>query len=223
MYVPSLYRVEYAGDLIHSMEPTISGLAVRRNNAVVEDLDACAAPLRPIVPFVEAVHDRIAIEVMRGCPGRCRFCQASFCRRPLRFRSPQRIIELARAQQAATAFDTIGLLSLSTADYPQLEELVVHGPEPGVAALGQLHEGKVPSGARPEEGRPAKTGALRCTDGGSAGQPSQAGGPSSANQKELFYDAFTETDPGPPARSGSDVTGEHGDRRRRGTGLQELV
>lgn len=125
VYVPSLYRVEYDGESIRSIEPTIPGLAVRRTSAVVANLDTCAAPQRPIVPFVEAVHDRMAIEVMRGCPGRCRFCQASFCRRPIRFRSPQRIVELAKAQHAATAFDTIGLLSLSTADYPQLEELVV--------------------------------------------------------------------------------------------------
>jgi len=125
VYVPSLYHVEYDGEAIRSIEPTIPGLAVRRTNAAVADMDACASPQRPIVPFVEAVHDRIAIEVMRGCPGRCRFCQASFCRRPLRFRSPQRIVELAQAQHSATAFDTIGLLSLSTADYPQLDELVV--------------------------------------------------------------------------------------------------
>ncbi|NLH16135.1 MAG: TIGR03960 family B12-binding radical SAM protein [Phycisphaerae bacterium] len=125
MYVPSLYRVQYDGLSIQSIEPTIPGLGVRRTNAIVEDLNTCAAPQRPIVPFVEAIHDRISIEVMRGCPGRCRFCQASFCRRPIRFRSPQRIVELAKAQYSATAYDTIGLLSLSTADYPQLEELVL--------------------------------------------------------------------------------------------------
>ncbi len=125
VYVPSLYRVEYTGPSIRSVEPLIPDLIVRRTNAVVEDLNACPAPRRPLVPFVEAIHDRIAIEVMRGCPGRCRFCQASFCRRPIRCRSPQTIVELAKSQYAATAFDTIGLLSLSTADYPQLEELVL--------------------------------------------------------------------------------------------------
>lgn len=125
VYVPSLYRVKYDGLSIQSIEPTIPDLGVRRTNAVVEDLNTCTAPRRPIVPFVEAIHDRISIEVMRGCPGRCRFCQASFCRRPIRFRSPQRIVELAKAQYSATAYDTIGLLSLSTADYPQLEDLVV--------------------------------------------------------------------------------------------------
>ena len=81
-------------------------------------------PEKPIVPFTQAVHERISIEVMRGCPGRCNFCQASFCRRPVRFRSPQRIFEIAKKAYEATGLDTISLLSLSTADYPYLEETV---------------------------------------------------------------------------------------------------
>jgi len=60
---------------------------------------------------------------MRGCPGRCRFCQASFCRRPVRCRSVEKIVSLAKACYHATGFDTVSLLSLSTADYPNLEEL----------------------------------------------------------------------------------------------------
>ncbi len=125
VYVPSLYRVQYDGSRIVSMEPIRSNLPRKIVNAVVNDLDQAPVPDKPIVPFVEAVHDRIAIEVMRGCPGRCRFCQAGFCRRPIRRRSVDRIVELAIAQQSSTAFDTIGLLSLSTADYPDLEELIV--------------------------------------------------------------------------------------------------
>jgi radical SAM superfamily enzyme YgiQ (UPF0313 family) len=60
---------------------------------------------------------------MRGCPGRCLFCQASFCRRPVRLRSPEKIFQLAKTAYRATGFDTISLLSLSSADYPKLEEL----------------------------------------------------------------------------------------------------
>ena len=93
-------------------------------NAVVQDFDHAAVPLAPIVPFVQAVHERVSVEIMRGCPGRCRFCQASFCRRPIRYRSVEKIIETAKACHRATGFDTISLLSLSSSDYPDLEELV---------------------------------------------------------------------------------------------------
>ncbi len=93
-------------------------------NAVVEDFDNAPIPLKPIVPFAEAIHERVSVEIMRGCPGRCRFCQASFCRRPVRYRSVERIIDAAKACYQATGFDTVSLLSLSSADYPKLEELV---------------------------------------------------------------------------------------------------
>ncbi|MHC4426359.1 MAG: radical SAM protein [Planctomycetota bacterium] len=94
-----------------------------RRNAVVEDFENSAVPLRPIVPFVQAVHERVSVEIMRGCPGRCRFCQASFCRRPVRYRSVEKIIDIAKACYHSTGFDTVSLLSLSSADYPNLEEL----------------------------------------------------------------------------------------------------
>ena len=96
-----------------------------RRNAVVEDFENASVPLRPIVPFVEAVHERVSVEIMRGCPGRCRFCQASFCRRPVRYRSVEKIINIAKKCYHATGFDTVGLLSLSSADYPHLEELIM--------------------------------------------------------------------------------------------------
>lgn len=105
-YVPSFY----------------SGKALK--SAVVTDFENATVPLRPIVPFVQAVHERVSVEIMRGCPGRCRFCQASFCRRPIRYRSVEKIIEIAKACYHSTGFDTVSLLSLSTADYPKLDELV---------------------------------------------------------------------------------------------------
>jgi radical SAM superfamily enzyme YgiQ (UPF0313 family) len=104
-------------------------LRTRFRNAVVEDFENAPVPTRPIVPFVEAVHERVSVEIMRGCPGRCRFCQASYCRRPIRYRSAEKVFELAKESYHATGFDTVSLLSLSTADYPHLEELVgrLHG------------------------------------------------------------------------------------------------
>ena len=96
----------------------------KRNNAVVKDFENIPVPLKPIVPFTQAVHERVCVEIMRGCPGRCSFCQASFCRRPVRRRSVEKITEIAKACYHATGFDTVSLLSLSTADYPDLEELI---------------------------------------------------------------------------------------------------
>jgi len=93
-------------------------------SAVVEDFENAPVPLAPIVPFVQAVHERVSVEIMRGCPGRCRFCQAGFCRRPIRYRSVEKIIDVAKACYHSTGYDTVSLLSLSSSDYPELEELV---------------------------------------------------------------------------------------------------
>ncbi len=124
VYVPALYEFQYKNDKIKSFEPISPDLPKRLEKAVVQDFENAPVPLQPIVPFAEAIHERVSIEIMRGCPGRCRFCQASFCRRPVRYRSVEKITALAKACHHATGFDTVTLLSLSTADYPKLEELV---------------------------------------------------------------------------------------------------
>ncbi len=124
VYVPSLYEFEYEGAKIKSFQPVLPGLPGEFKNAVVEDFENASVPLEPIVPFVQAVHERVSVEIMRGCPGRCRFCQASFCRRPIRYRSVEKIIDIAKACYHSTGFDTVSLLSLSSADYPEIEELV---------------------------------------------------------------------------------------------------
>jgi len=123
-YVPSLYKFEYDGDKIKSFAAIKENLPTRFKNAIVDDLDNATVPTKPIVPFAEAIHERVSIEIMRGCPGRCRFCQASFCRRPIRYRSIDKIFETAKSAYEATGFDTISLLSLSTADYPDIEKLI---------------------------------------------------------------------------------------------------
>jgi len=124
VYVPALYRFEYDRAKIKSFEPTSARLSLRFKNAVVEDFENARVPVRPIVPFVQAVHERVSVEIMRGCPGRCRFCQVSFCKRPVRYRSVERIIDIAKVCYQSTGFDTVSLLSLSSADYPRIEELV---------------------------------------------------------------------------------------------------
>ena len=124
-YVPSLYSFEYDGQKIKSFKPDLPELPLRFENAIVEDFENAPVPDAPIVPFAQTVHERVTVEIMRGCPGRCRFCQATFCRRPIRYRSVDKIIDIAKKNYHATGFDTVSLLSLSTADYPNLEELVL--------------------------------------------------------------------------------------------------
>jgi radical SAM family uncharacterized protein len=123
-YVPSLYQVTYQGDNIQGLNCTFDPRKTRRSNAVVQDFENCPVPTHTIVPSVEAIHERVSIEIMRGCPGRCRFCQVSYCKRPIRIRSVDRIVDLAEAGCNATGFDTVSLLSLSSAEYPYLEELL---------------------------------------------------------------------------------------------------
>jgi len=125
VYVPALYKFEYDGARIKGFEPNSPDLPRQFENVVVEDFENTPAPLAPIVPFTQAVHERVNVEIMRGCPGRCRFCQVSFCRRPVRYRSIEKITRLAKACYHATGFDAVCLSSLSTADYPNLEELVI--------------------------------------------------------------------------------------------------
>jgi len=123
-YIPQFYEFEYENNHIAQFKTREESLRTRFSNAVVTDFENAPVPTAPIVPFAEAVHERVSIEIMRGCPGRCRFCQASFCRRPIRARSAERVFELAKASQESTGFDTVSLLSLSSADYPHLEPLV---------------------------------------------------------------------------------------------------
>ena len=124
VYVPQFYDVSSSESNTCYITPKTDGLPVEFENAVVKDFDAAPIPIKPIIPFVQAVHERVSIEIMRGCPGRCRFCQASFCRRPVRVRNVDTIVEAAKKQHAATGYDTVSLLSLSTADYPYLDELL---------------------------------------------------------------------------------------------------
>lgn len=124
IYAPNLYEAHYHGDgTLAELRPTIDGLPVQIERCHTPDFEDAPVPLRPLVPWVPAVHDRIAIEIMRGCPNLCRFCHAGYTRRPLRLRSIERIVELAEAAYGATGYDEIGLLSLSTSDYPRLGEL----------------------------------------------------------------------------------------------------
>ncbi|MEN6498385.1 MAG: TIGR03960 family B12-binding radical SAM protein [Thermoguttaceae bacterium] len=124
-YVPSCYEPQYdeQGRAL-TPKPLRPDVPEVIRPAVVEDLDAVPLPTSPIVPNVECVQDRIAIEIMRGCPWRCRFCQSTTIKRPLRFRRVETIVEAALESYRTTGYNEMSLLSLSTSDYPQFEELM---------------------------------------------------------------------------------------------------
>ena len=127
IYAPSMYEVSYNEDgTIRRMTSSLSSdpTFIRPiERCQTPDFENAAFPTRPIVPFVEVVHDRMAIEVMRGCPQRCRFCHAGYTKRPVGVRSVAKILEIAEKQYWSTGNTELGLLSLSTADYPHLREL----------------------------------------------------------------------------------------------------
>jgi len=125
VYVPQAYEPQYAADgRFLSLHPKREGVPEVVQPAVVADLDAVPLPTAPVVPYVECVQDRIAIEIMRGCPWRCRFCQSTTTKRPLRFRRVETIVQAALETYRNTGYNEISLLSLSTSDYPQFGELV---------------------------------------------------------------------------------------------------
>jgi len=124
VYVPSLYEATYHEDgTLKTFEPIEEGVPRTVVKNMIADLDTAEYPESVIVPFMEIVHDRINIEVLRGCTRGCRFCQAGMIYRPVRERSMQRILELAGKLVDGTGYEEITLSSLSTGDYSCLPQL----------------------------------------------------------------------------------------------------
>ena len=125
VYVPRFYQVEYHADgKLKTMAPSQPGLPERVTKRLVSDLDQAYYPLKPIVPFLDIIHDRAVLEVMRGCQRACRFCQAGTVYRPVRERSLSTLQHQAEVLLRNTGYDDLSLASLSTADYSNVEKLV---------------------------------------------------------------------------------------------------
>lgn len=124
-YAPSLYDVvRHADGTQAGLMPRLAGLPRVVRKAHISDFGDAPYPDRPVVGNTQTIHDRIMIEIMRGCPQGCRFCHAGFSKRPVRWRSVEQIVNIAKEMYRNTGHQEISLVSLSSSDYPHLQELI---------------------------------------------------------------------------------------------------
>ncbi len=125
VYVPKFYDVEYNSDgTISRFEPNREGVPKQVRKRIITDLDNTYIPEKLIVPFMETVHDRVMLEVFRGCIRGCRFCQAGYIYRPVRERSVDKLTQVAGCALKNTGYEEMSLSSLSTSDYTELQLLI---------------------------------------------------------------------------------------------------
>ena len=123
-YVPSLYEVSYREDgRIAAITPRYPDVPEKVRKRIIHDLDSARVPLRPVLPYIETVHDRVTLETYRGCIRGCRFCQAGMVYRPVRERSVDKLCEQAETLIANTGYEEISLIALSISDYSGVDEL----------------------------------------------------------------------------------------------------
>jgi radical SAM family uncharacterized protein len=124
VYIPQFYEVAYNSDgTVKTVAPTKKEAPEKIRKRIIKDLDLTYFPEKAIVPFTDIVHDRIMLELFRGCTHGCRFCQAGFIYRPVRERTPEKLLELAKKLEESTGYEEISLTSLSTSDYTGLGDL----------------------------------------------------------------------------------------------------
>jgi radical SAM family uncharacterized protein len=124
VYVPSMYEVTYEGSAIVAITPRFADVPETVDKRTVADLGDWPYPRTPLVPLTEVVHDRLNVEVFRGCTRGCRFCQAGMITRPVRERPADQVRTMIREGLRRTGYDEVSLTSLSTADFSGIEPVV---------------------------------------------------------------------------------------------------
>ena len=125
VYVPAFYDVSYNADgTVAAVTPNHPAAKPVITKRIVKDLDTAEYPTKPVVPYLDIVHDRVMLELFRGCTRGCRFCQAGILYRPVRERRPETLLKLAKELVDSTGYSEISLTSLSSADYSCLHDIV---------------------------------------------------------------------------------------------------
>ncbi len=132
VYVPALYEARFEGGHLAEVVPIREGVPPTIEKRVVADLARWPYPKQQLVPLIEVVHDRLNVEIFRGCTRGCRFCQAGMITRPVRERPAAQVDEMIRSGLARTGYDEVALTSLSSADFSGIESAVssvINDPE----------------------------------------------------------------------------------------------
>jgi radical SAM family uncharacterized protein len=124
VYVPSCYEASYDGAALVAVTPLYPETPERVEKRTISDLAAWPYPRRQLVPMTEVVHDRLNVEIFRGCTRGCRFCQAGMITRPVRERPAQQVLQMAADGLKRTGYDEVSLTSLSSADFSDIDATV---------------------------------------------------------------------------------------------------
>ena len=173
VYVPSMYDVEYDGPTLVSVEPRHSDIPATIQKRTVADLADWPYPRNQLVPLTEVVHDRLNVEVFRGCTRGCRFCQAGMITRPVRERPANQVREMVSKGLERTGYNEVSLTSLSTADFSDIEKVIGDTvDEPGTCgrvsvALPSLRVDAFTVGVAAQVSRARRTGLTFAPEAGS--------------------------------------------------------
>ncbi len=171
VYIPSFFEAHTDANGFQVLQPRFSGCSAV-SKAVVSDINDAPYPDRPVIAFGKPVHDRLSVEICRGCTRGCRFCQAGMIYRPVRERAPDTVLSLAHAGLANTGYEDISLLSLSTGDYGAIQVLIEQlmsrcEPDKIAVSLPSLRVGSLSGSVMAQIKRVRKTGFTLAPEAGS--------------------------------------------------------